>query len=142
MAWRGGGQPLSPARRRVSQAKIKIDNDRMVSIYLPIVMANTSMAFAALGDPTRRALFERLSDGPLAVVEIARGLPVSRPAVSQHLKVLKRARLVRVHRRGRRRLYRVNLEGVQAMRDYLDHFWSTTLEAFKQFAEDEEKTKL
>jgi DNA-binding transcriptional ArsR family regulator len=95
----------------------------------------------ALGDPTRRAIFELLVDGPCPVGEIARQLPVTRPAVSQHLKVLKQAGLVSDSQAGTRRLYRVNLEGVGALRAYLDQFWNQALVAFKQAAEQaNEKT--
>src|SRR5437899_7574904 len=98
-------------------------------------MANRALAFDALGDPTRRAVFERLRRGPRAVGELARGLPVSRPAVSQHLKVLKGAGLVRERPAGTRRLYSVNPAGVEAMRDYLDLFWARAREAFKAAGE-------
>lgn len=98
-------------------------------------MANVSPHFTALADPTRRAVFERLARGPRAVGDIARGLPVSRPAVSQHLRVLKRAGLVRDQARGTRRLYSVNPDGVAALRDYLDQFWNRALAAFKAAAE-------
>jgi len=95
----------------------------------------------ALADPTRRAIFELLADGPCPVGEIARQLPVTRPAVSQHLKVLKQAGLVSDSQAGTRRLYRVNLEGVGALRSYLDQFWNQALVAFKQAAEQtNEKT--
>ena len=93
----------------------------------------------ALGDPTRRAIFERLADGPLAVGEIARDLPVSRPAVSQHLRVLKEAGLVVDERAGARRLYRIDPEGVGALRAYLDRFWNQALTAFKEAAEHDPK---
>jgi DNA-binding transcriptional ArsR family regulator len=89
-----------------------------------------------LGDPTRRAILERLRGGPLAVAEIARGLPVSRPAVSQHLRVLKDAGLVSERRSGTRRLYRLDLNGLAALRAYLDSFWEEALAAFKAAAED------
>jgi DNA-binding transcriptional ArsR family regulator len=89
----------------------------------------------ALGDPTRRAIFERLARGPRAVGELATDFPVSRPAVSQHLKVLKEAGLVIDHRDGNRRLYQVNPRGVEAMRAYFDSFWSDALAAFKEAAE-------
>jgi DNA-binding transcriptional ArsR family regulator len=91
--------------------------------------------FSALGDPTRRAIFERLARGPRAVGELAREFPVSRPAVSQHLKVLKEAGLVVDERDGSRRLYRVDPRGVEAMRAYFDAFWSDALAAFRQAAE-------
>ncbi|HEX8855038.1 MAG TPA: metalloregulator ArsR/SmtB family transcription factor [Thermoleophilaceae bacterium] len=89
----------------------------------------------ALADPTRRAVFERLADGPKPVVEIARGLPVSRPAVSQHLKVLKEAGLVNDRPNGNRRIYEVDPDGVAALRDYFDQFWGQALAAFKKAAE-------
>ena len=92
-------------------------------------------AMSALGDPTRRAIFERLADGPLPVGEIARGLPVSRPAVSQHLKVLKAAGLVLDQADGTRRLYRIDPDGVGALRAYFDRFWNQALTAFKTAAE-------
>jgi DNA-binding transcriptional ArsR family regulator len=95
---------------------------------------------SALGDPTRRAIFERLADGPRPVGELARGLPVSRPAVSQHLRVLKEAGLVTDRRVGNRRLYQLNPSGIDALRAYLDQFWNQALAAFKEAAEqtDEE----
>jgi DNA-binding transcriptional ArsR family regulator len=97
--------------------------------------------FEALGDPTRRAIFERLAGGPLAVGEIARGLPVSRPAVSQHLKILREAGLVAVRAQGTRRLYQLDPRGVGALRDYFDAFWSHALVAFKAAAETEEEVR-
>jgi DNA-binding transcriptional ArsR family regulator len=90
---------------------------------------------SALGDPTRRAIFELLADGPRPVGEIARELPVTRPAVSQHLKVLKEAGLVIDRERGTRRLYQLNPDGVDALRAYFDRFWNQALAAFKQAAE-------
>jgi len=91
--------------------------------------------FSALSDPTRRAIFERLARGPRAVGELAREFPVSRPAVSQHLRVLKDAGLVADRREGNRRLYRVDPRGVEAMRAYLDSFWGDALDAFQRAAE-------
>ena len=90
----------------------------------------------ALGDPTRRAIFERLAAGPLAVGELAKELPVSRPAVSQHLKVLKEAGLVVDTPVGTRRLYRLDPSGVGALRAYFDGFWMQALAAFKQAVEN------
>ncbi len=97
---------------------------------------------AALADPTRRAIFERLADRPRAVGELAAELPVTRPAVSQHLKVLKDAGLVVDRQAGTRRIYQVNPDGVGALRAYLDQFWNRSLAAFKAAAEqrDEEVT--
>jgi DNA-binding transcriptional ArsR family regulator len=94
-------------------------------------------ALGALGDPTRRAIFELLTAAPAAVGELADRLPVSRPAVSQHLKVLKEAGLVVDSAVGTRRLYRVNPDGVAAIRAYLDQLWDTALDAFKQAVEQE-----
>ncbi|HET6612555.1 MAG TPA: metalloregulator ArsR/SmtB family transcription factor [Kofleriaceae bacterium] len=92
-------------------------------------------AWAALGDATRRAIFERLADRPRAVGELAAELPVSRPAVSQHLKVLKDAGLVVDRRAGNRRIYQVNPDGVSALRAQLDRFWSKALATYKEVVE-------
>jgi DNA-binding transcriptional ArsR family regulator len=92
---------------------------------------------AALADPTRRAVFELLRQGPRPVGDIARDLPVSRPAVSQHLRVLKDAGLVSERRDGTRRLYRIDPDGLAAIRDYLDDFWTEALAAFTAAAESE-----
>ena len=96
-------------------------------------MANASAALAALGDPTRREIFEQLGSGPAAVGELAQRLPVSRPAVSQHLKVLKEAGLVRDHADGTRRLYGLDPSGPADVRAYLDRFWSNHLAAFAEY---------
>ena len=98
----------------------------------------TRNGFTALSDPTRRLIFERLARRPRAVGELAEGLPVSRPAVSQHLKVLRDAGLVLDARDGSRRLYRVNPDGVAGMRAYLDRFWGDALAAFESAAKTEE----
>ncbi len=98
-------------------------------------MTNIS-ALAALGDPTRRAIFEHLADNPSAVGALAQCLPVSRPAVSQHLKVLKDAGLVTDHRDGTRHIYRLDPTGIAELRDYLDRFWSTALASFKARVEE------
>ncbi len=92
-------------------------------------------SFAALGDPTRRAIFERVARAPAAVGEVAAELPVSRPAVSQHLKVLKEAGLVTETAQGTRRIYRIDPRGIGAMRDWLDRHWAEALAAFADFAE-------
>jgi DNA-binding transcriptional ArsR family regulator len=92
-------------------------------------------ALAALADPTRRRVFERLRDGPKPVGRIAQGLPVSRPAVSQHLKVLKDAGLVRDEVEGTRRVYCIDPKGLGAIRRWLDGFWDEALEAFRIEAE-------
>jgi DNA-binding transcriptional ArsR family regulator len=102
-------------------------------------MANAAEMMTALGDPTRQTIFERLSDGPVAVGELARDLPVSRPAVSQHLKVLKQVGLVLDRQQGTRRLYQVDPAGLAILRTYLDQFWDRSLAAFRSAAEDEEQ---
>lgn len=98
-------------------------------------MANQSDMWTALGDATRRAIFERLADRPRAVGELAAELPVSRPAVSQHLKVLKDAGLVVDRRAGNRRIYQLNPDGVGALRARLERFWSKALATYKELAE-------
>jgi DNA-binding transcriptional ArsR family regulator len=104
-------------------------------------MANASHAFVALSDPTRRAVFEKLAGGPRAVGEIARGLPVSRPAVSQHLKLLKEAGLVTDRSEGTRRIYQIDPAGLGAMRAWLDQFWESALAAFAAEVERTEKER-
>ncbi len=94
----------------------------------------------ALGDPTRRAIFERLADRPRAVGELAEEVPVSRPAVSQHLKVLKEAGLVIDRPEGNRRIYQLDPDGVGALRSYLDRFWRSSLAAFRTAVETKEVT--
>ena len=95
-------------------------------------------ALDALGDPTRRSVLERVASGPIAVGELARALPVSRPAVSQHLRVLKDAGLVVDRAEGTRRLYSLSPTGVDELRAWLDGLWSTQLAAFKEAAERKE----
>jgi DNA-binding transcriptional ArsR family regulator len=102
-------------------------------------MRDSAAALAALGDPTRRQVFERLRDGPRPVGELARGLPVSRPAVSQHLAVLKAAWLVIDRAEGTRRVYEIDPAGLGAIRAWLDQFWDTALLAFKAEAEKTEE---
>ncbi len=94
-------------------------------------MAYESAAFAAIADPTRRRVLERLSARPMAVGELAAGMPVSRPAVSQHLKVLKDAGLVSDRQDGARRIYAIDPSGLGAMRTWLDQFWDGALAALK-----------
>jgi DNA-binding transcriptional ArsR family regulator len=122
-------QPLVPDRltyRRVS------DNLRSVVTY-------QVDGWSALGDPTRRAIFERLVDGPLAVGDLASEFPVSRPAVSQHLKVLKEARLVADRPEGNRRIYAVDPTGLGALRADLDRFWGQALANYKRVVEQHTK---
>jgi DNA-binding transcriptional ArsR family regulator len=95
------------------------------------VVANQNAGLSALGDPTRRVIFERLAERPRAVGELARELPVSRPAVSQHLRVLKDAGLVVDRPAGARRIYQLDPDGVGALRAYLDQFWTRALAAYK-----------
>jgi len=97
-------------------------------------------AMNALGDPTRRAIFERLAEGPTPVGELANGLPVSRPAVSQHLRVLKAAGLVSERAEGTRRVYRIDPNGVGALRAYFEGFWDQALADFKVEAERTERS--
>ena len=96
----------------------------------------------ALGDPTRRAIFEHLGERPSAVVDLAARLPVSRPAVSQHLKVLKDAGLVRDVQVGTRRVYSLDPDGLTKLRDYMDRFWDTALHSFKARVERPEAGNL
>jgi DNA-binding transcriptional ArsR family regulator len=98
-------------------------------------MTNQTNGLTALGDPTRRAIFERLAERPRAVGELARELPVSRPAVSQHLRVLKDAGLVIDRPAGARRIYQLDPRGVGDLRAYLDQFWSRALAAYKEAVE-------
>ena len=102
-------------------------------------MTTYQNGFSALADPTRREIFERLARRPRPVGELAEGLPVSRPAVSQHLKVLLDAGLVTHAKDGSRRLYRVNPHGIAGMRQYLDRFWGDALGAFEKAARTEAK---
>jgi DNA-binding transcriptional ArsR family regulator len=103
------------------------------------VVAYQHDRWSALGDPTRRAIFERVAEGPCAVGEIAGGLPVSRPAVSQHLKVLKQAGLVLDEPAGNRRIYRVNPDGLAELRAELDRYWHSALTAYKAAVEQPEQ---
>lgn len=96
-----------------------------------------AMALETLADPTRRVVFERLRSGPRSVSEIAAAMPVSRPAVSQHLKALKDAGLVRDEPRGAARIYSIHAEGLRELRDWLDGFWDDALARFKDYAEGE-----
>lgn len=97
----------------------------------------TERCWTALGDPSRRLIFEQLCENPRSVAELARELPISRPAVSQHLKVLHAARLVAVRPEGTRRIYTVDPAGLQLLRDDLDRFWAATLTNFKHLTEEQ-----
>ena len=100
-------------------------------------MTAYGIALSAIGDPTRRAILEHLAEHPAAVVDLAAMLPVSRPAVSQHLKVLKEAGLVRDMPVGTRRVYSLDPAGLAGLRDYLERFWNTALHSFKQRVEQQ-----
>jgi DNA-binding transcriptional ArsR family regulator len=108
-----------------------------VRCNLPLVDAYLQAGLDALGDATRMAIFQKLSGGPVAVNELARTLPVSRPAVSQHLRVLKDAGLVMDRKSGTRRLYQLNPEGVARLRAHFDQMWTKALSAFQATAENE-----
>lgn len=102
-------------------------------------MANeTQASLAALADPTRRAVFEHLRQGPCSVTDIARHMPVSRPAVSQHLKVLKEAGLVRDEPRGTARIYRIHAPALLELRSWLDSFWDVALDRFKGYLDEDD----
>src|SRR5690348_16052296 len=116
----------------------RLDTQPVVSIDLPLVDAYGNV-LGALADPTRRAIFERVAARPSAVGELASELPVSRPAVSQHLRVLKDAGLVIDRPDGTRRLYQLNPAGIEAMRAYFDTFWYQALTAFKLAVEKEDR---
>ena len=102
-----------------------------------LVVTNEAPIFAALGDPTRRAVLARLRTGPRSVGEIVAAVPVSQSAVSQHLRVLREAGLVTDRREGTRRLYQVDLEGLTALRAYVDGYWDAALASFQRYAEEE-----
>ena len=104
-----------------------------------LVDTYSTTGWVALVDPTRRAIFECLLEGPRAVGELAREFPVTRPAVSQHLRVLKQARLVVDSRAGRQRIYQVDVAGLAAFRAELDRFWTKTLAAYKEVVEQPTK---
>jgi DNA-binding transcriptional ArsR family regulator len=105
------------------------------------VITDQGRRIEALGDATRRAIFERLAERPSPVGELANELPVSRPAVSQHLRVLKDAGLVTDRPAGTRRIYQLDPDGVAALRDYLDGFWNRSLASFKRAAEEGESQR-
>ena len=102
-------------------------------------MAYRLDGLAALGDPTRRTIFELVAERPRAVVELAREMPVSRPAVSQHLKILKHAGLVTDRPVGNRRIYAADPDGLAELRAYLEQFWTTALRSFKTIVEQQQE---
>ena len=107
----------------------------MVSCSLPLVNTYQELQLDALGDPTRRAILARLVDGPRAVGELAADFPVSRPAISQHLRILKNANLVVDRAAGNRRLYQLNPEGFETLQEYFEQFWGQALSAFRREVE-------
>ena len=109
--------------------------ERWVSLVLPFVGAYGDASLGLLGDPTRRAIFELLARNPCSVRELAEQLPISRPAVSQHLRVLKDGGLVTSRAEGTRRVYQLNPAGVSALRTYLDRIWDDALTAFQKAAQ-------
>jgi DNA-binding transcriptional ArsR family regulator len=115
-----------------------VDHPNLVRIRLPFVSAYGDGGLGLLGDPTRRAIFEVLARRPCSVQELADQLPISRPAVSQHLRVLKDGGLVVSHAEGTRRIYRLNPVGVTALRTWLDGVWSDALAGFHKVAEASE----
>jgi DNA-binding transcriptional ArsR family regulator len=102
-------------------------------------MADAARVLTALADPTRRRLLEGLRGGPRSVTDLTAAVPVSQSAVSQHLRVLREAQLVTERREGTRRIYRVDLDGLSALRAYVDGFWDEAMEAFKRLADEEER---
>src|SRR3954466_14056713 len=128
--------PTQPRDRtpHLSRAVVSLTEEG-VSANLPFVHAYKAIGLIALGDPTLRAIFENVAERPRAVGELAGELPVSRPAVSQHLKVLKDAGLVTDRAAGTRRIYAVDPQGVGALRAYLEQFWTRSLADFKAAAE-------
>ncbi len=121
--------PFAPA------PKFFLDISPSVRANLPLVDAYLQSGLDAIGDSTRMAIFQKLAAGPIAVNELARELPVSRPAVSQHLRVLKDAGLVTDNRAGTRRLYQLNPEGVARLRAHFDQFWTKALTSFQTSVE-------
>jgi DNA-binding transcriptional ArsR family regulator len=139
MRLRGAQVPSSVANRAGPRRQVQLISPLSVSIDLPCVATYQHATWSALGDRTRRAIFERLADRPCAVGELAVGLPVSRPAVSQHLKVLKDARLVVDEAVGNRRIYRLNPDGLADLRADLDRFWLSALTSYKAVVERPEQ---
>jgi DNA-binding transcriptional ArsR family regulator len=130
-AWDRRGYHAGPFALDTSYGKLILT----VSKRLRMNVTTASDQMAALSDPTRRQVFQMLAAGPSSVAEIAQRLPVSRPAVSQHLRVLKDARLVTLRAEGTRHLYQLDPRGVAALRDYLESLWQTALDQFKNEAE-------
>jgi DNA-binding transcriptional ArsR family regulator len=113
----------------------------MVSHFLQLVMAYGSKELVAIGDPTRQAMLQRLRRRPMTVGELAEGLPVTRPAVSQHLKILRQARLVTERREGTRHYFNLNPEALLELRAYIDRMWEDALEAFSRYVAEQKRKK-
>ena len=128
---------FSEREHRIASAFFSVDKLASVRGSLPLVDAYLQAGLDALGDATRMAIFQKLAGGPTAVNELARTLPVSRPAVSQHLRVLKNAGLVTDSKAGTRRLYQLNPEGVARLRAHFDQMWTKAMSAFQATAEKE-----
>lgn len=114
-----------------------LDESQTVSVCLPLVNSYQGAQLDALGDATRRAILARLLDGPLPVGKLAGDFPVSRPAISQHLRILKEANLVTDRSQGTRRVYQINSQGFDSLREYFDQFWNHALAAFKKKVEEQ-----
>ena len=120
----------------------RLDTSDYVSIHLPLVSTyQQTQQLDAMGDATRRAILARLLEGPLPVGKLAAEFPVSRPAISQHLRILKQARLVVDRAEGTRRLYQLNPEGFESLREYFEQFWTQALIAFKEKVEEQPTKK-
>lgn len=115
--------------------------DITVSIYLQLVMAYGPKELAAIADPTRQAMLERLRRRPMTVGELAEGLPVTRPAVSQHLKILRQARLVTERREGTRHYFNLNPEALLELRAYIDRMWEDALGAFSRYVVEQKRKR-
>ena len=132
------GEVIGPiGREREAGVAYAVLTGAYVSGSLRLVVTNAAAMMTALGDPTRQAIFDRLTRGPRPVGELAAGLPVTRPAVSQHLRVLKDVGLVTDHRDGTRRVYQVDAAGLAVLRAYLDQMWQRSLAAFETTVRDE-----
>jgi DNA-binding transcriptional ArsR family regulator len=118
-----------------------ISLDITVSANLQLVMAYGSRELAAIGDPTRQAMLQRLRRRPMTVGELAEGLPVTRPAVSQHLKILRQARLVTERRQGTRHYFNLNPEALLELRAYIDRMWEDALDAFSRYVAEQKRKK-
>lgn len=128
---------ISKENKRAKSRSFPVDRQASVRDNLPLVDTYLQAGLDALSDATRMAIFQKLTDGPVAVNELARTLPVSRPAVSQHLRVLKNAGLVTDSKAGTRRLYQLDHEGVARLRAHFDKMWTQAMSAFQKAAEKE-----